>query len=677
MPLLLPTNLQSKAAASKNWIRDQNHNQIDDLLEQATDNYVDILIDFSSAPTPSSVLAIRSAASLAGGELSEVFHNVNGAAIRHVAQASLASLLQIPGVAMIEKDVGGRGSLDVSARAIKARSGFYSPNTTWSLSWITRPSVPPILLWSGYTGYGINIAIIDTGVDDEHVSLSGKFVAGYDALNASAPTDGSANPDDDNTVNCGTYHGTHVASIAMAQPFFTWDGVNWHVNDTYLGVAPRARLIDIKALDSSCGFTGANMIKAIDWAIDHRSTAWPGVSSDYYGIDVLSISSSTFDYSDGSDLISQAVNSAVSHGLVVVAAMGNNGPNNSGMGAPAAADGAIAVANVDDQGTVNRTDDSIYSSSSRGPRASDGDADQYDEMKPDVAAPGTDIMAARGGNPASNKFFEKTGTSMSTPHVAGVAALMLESRPTLTPSQIKDILRITAEDRSSTSCPTYNSSLSSKYDVCYGWGIVDAWRASHAIGLLNVTLGLNSPPNHGWTPPHAYNELVQLHLSTNATEGVSLVSFTVKASGTGNDASDIMNVTFTLDENANGEVDSGETNLASGQYPSDDSTLKLTLKQPYNLSASTSSDFIISYKFGSGATNGETYRLNLTSIEAAGLITLQTPDIIGLPLLSTTTTVVAPTLITPLQIVSGIFLAALVMAIRSRQIWRAPLRPEL
>ena len=122
-------------------------------------------------------------------------------------------------LALISLAVPHSSALDVSCRAIKARpSDVYSPNTAWEL---------------GYTGKGINIAMLDSGVDDGHPSLDGKFVAGAEFTKGSStkPTDGSYNPDD----NSG--HGTACAGVAMG---------TGESEGAYMGVAPDAKLIDVK-----------------------------------------------------------------------------------------------------------------------------------------------------------------------------------------------------------------------------------------------------------------------------------------------------------------------------------------------------------------------------------------------------------------------------------------------
>lgn len=174
----------------------------------------------------------------------------------------------------------------------------------------------------------------------------------------------------------------------------------------------------------------------------------------------------------------------------MVVAAGNDGPNNRGFSPPASADGAIVVGAVDDRGTVDREDDEVADFSSRGPRASDGDDDPYDELKPDVVAPGVDITSLANSFstlPAAG-YVTASGTSFSAPIVAGVVALMLEANPSLTPRQVREILHITAEARGE----PYDPSLPfphSKWNPAYGYGIVNAYEAVRmALALKGAAL---------------------------------------------------------------------------------------------------------------------------------------------------------------------------------------------
>jgi subtilisin family serine protease len=379
--------------------------------------------------------------------------------------------------------------LDVSAKALKARESTEYPRSAWNL---------------GYTGKGVTIAIMDTGVDDGHESLEGKFVAGADftlpfnilshmnisavgnASNYTIPDintivgilglNGTINPDDD------IGHGTHVANIAMG---------TGGENKTYRGVAPDAKLVDIKvlsllegALATASVFSYDEVIlQGLEWCILNRNTLWKNQPEEYSGIDIISMSFGVEGVgSDGSDLISRLVNIASREfGIVTIAAAGNEGAKD--FQPPAAADEAITVGAIDDKGTVSRDDDVLANYSNTGPRKSDRDVDISDELKPDVVAPGTNITSAKYSLipfiGAKNGYMAYNGTSMAAPHVAGVVALMLEANPNLSPREIKKILRETATQKGT----PYNKSIDAKYSPDYGYGIVDAYMAvKKAIG---------------------------------------------------------------------------------------------------------------------------------------------------------------------------------------------------
>lgn len=262
------------------------------------------------------------------------------------------------------------------------------------------------------TGKGITIAILDTGINYSHPDLGGctntthlagncKVLPGYDYVN------------NDNDAADDHYHGTHVAGIAAA-------------NGTLKGVAPDATLVAYKVMNSS----GSGWENDIIAAIENATAA---------GYDVISLSLGGL--GDADDLMSQAVDTAVNAGVVVVIAAGNSGPGGNSVcrnvtgGAtysicsPGTARLAITVGNTN-------KNDGLESDSSRGPNPS-----TY-EIKPELTAPGNNIVSTSIDGP--NETLR--GTSMSCPHVSGAAALLLQMHPTWTSVQVKAALVGTAKD---------------------------------------------------------------------------------------------------------------------------------------------------------------------------------------------------------------------------------------
>ena len=362
---------------------------------------------------------------------------------------------------------------DIANPAVKAKqSNEYSPNTAWDI---------------GYTGKGINIAIMDTGVDDTHPSLKGKMLAGVDFTKPETPLtprDGTYDPDDT------TGHGTTVAGISTG---------TGEPEKKYQGTAPDAMLIDVK-IGTILGIGPGEIpylqdiydsaLEGIEWTIKHKDSEWQSVPEDNYGIDILSLSwgiypedEGTAGGSDGSDEYSTALNRLVDAGVVVVVSCGNEGPDNDGLWCMGAASKVITVGATDDKNTITRTDDVIADYSSRGPRKDNNDDNPYDELKPDVVAPGTNIIQAeydRIGDGSGNGYGDRgSGTSYASPNVAGIVALMLEANPDLTPKQIKDIFRETAEQRGTPDYPDYPYPHN-KWNRSYGYGVVDAYEAVKA-----------------------------------------------------------------------------------------------------------------------------------------------------------------------------------------------------
>ena len=250
---------------------------------------------------------------------------------------------------------------------------------------------------AGLTGRGVTIGVVDTGIDASHPDLAGRIVE---------TANFTEEPDASDTHG----HGTHVASIVA--------GSGAASGGRYRGVAPDATLAVSKVIDAS-GFGQMSwMIQGMEWAAARAP--------------IVSMSVGVQMETDGTDPASLAAdNLSEQHGTLFVVAAGNNF-GNLAVGAPAAANSALTVAAVDKQ-------DKLAPYSNAGPRL--GDA----AVKPEIAAPGSDIVAARAagtslGTVVDDRHTTLSGTSMATPHVSGSAVLLKQAHPEWTAEDLRDAL---------------------------------------------------------------------------------------------------------------------------------------------------------------------------------------------------------------------------------------------
>ncbi|MFK4099315.1 S8 family peptidase [Streptomyces sp. NPDC019531] len=265
-------------------------------------------------------------------------------------------------------------------------------------------SVPQIgapTAWAaGYDGKGVKIAVLDTGIDATHPDLKDRIDGEKNFSESGAA--------DDVVDRAG--HGTHVASIVA--------GSGAKAGGKYKGVAPGARLLVGKVLGDNGEGDYSATIAGMQWAVAQ-------------GAKVVNMSLGGED-TPGTDPIEQAVDDlSASSGTLFVIAAGNDGSKRATVGSPGSAEAALTVGAVDRQ-------DAMADFSSRGPTA-DG------TLKPDITAPGVDIVAARAakgymGDPAADGYVSMSGTSMATPHVAGAAAILVQEHPDWTGAQIKAAL---------------------------------------------------------------------------------------------------------------------------------------------------------------------------------------------------------------------------------------------
>lgn len=411
---------------------------------------------------------------------------VNALLLGQVETDLLHQLSRLEGVVMVEEYGRLEFFGDIQTPATKASSSDIYPAGAWDL---------------GVTGSGVNIALTDTGVDSEHPGLLGKHVAGYDAvcfvhsdpmciLAGGRQSDGSFDPDD------GNQHGTACMGMAAA----TGIGPDGEQTGFY-GSAPNATLIDVRiGTDVGAGpFENylleqefyESAMNGLQWIIDNKDTPWQGVDETLYGIDIISLSWGITSHeaggSDGQDMHSRILDEATLAGVTVSVAAGNDGPDNDGFSGMGSSSLSITVGSTDDQNTIERSDDTIAAYSSRGPRKDNGDNNPVNELKPDVTAPGSNIIQAEGcvssggcnnnipGQDASSNSYtgRGSGTSYATPAVTGVIALMIEANPSLDPLIIREILKKTAERRGE---PTFPE-IDPYWNRDFGWGMVDARKA--------------------------------------------------------------------------------------------------------------------------------------------------------------------------------------------------------
>jgi subtilisin family serine protease len=256
---------------------------------------------------------------------------------------------------------------------------------------------------AGFDGTGIDVAVLDTGIDSTHPDLQGKVVAEMNFT--TRPTAADENG-----------HGTHVASTVA--------GSGAASGGLRKGVAPGASLLNGKVLDQNGSGEVSWAIAAMEWAADN-------------GADVISMSMQA-GFSDGTDPFAQAVNRLTrDEGVLFSIAAGNSGDFGAQtVTTPGAADLAITVGAVTKQ-------DQLASFSGRGPRQGNF------ALKPDITAPGVGIIAARAagtslGSPVDQFYTSLDGTSMATPHVSGAAAILKEEFPSFSPAQLKAALVSTA-----------------------------------------------------------------------------------------------------------------------------------------------------------------------------------------------------------------------------------------
>ncbi|MEV0385289.1 S8 family serine peptidase [Nonomuraea sp. NPDC050643] len=359
---------------------------VETLARERRADAIPLLVTYAGDPAPAALA--RSAQALPAGENVRVLDSVNGAAMTVRAGETVAFW----------------AGLRTDRKAARSVSGI-------AKVWLDRKtrvsldqSVPligaPTGWEKGYDGKGVKVAVLDTGIDVNHPDFVGRILATENFSDAPGIADRKG-------------HGTHVASTIAGG------------GATYKGVAPAASLLVGKVLGDGGNGEWSWAIAGMEWAAAQ-------------GADVVNMSLGSC-CGNGTDPMSLAVNELTKrHGTLFVAAAGNESDPLT-VSVPAAADEALAVGAVD-----KTTGTTLAGFSSRGPRLDDA------AVKPNIVAPGVDIVAARSadsalpGIPGDAAYTGFSGTSMATPHVAGAAAILAQQHPGWRAGELRDALTSTA-----------------------------------------------------------------------------------------------------------------------------------------------------------------------------------------------------------------------------------------
>jgi serine protease AprX len=313
----------------------------------------------------------------------------------------------------------------------------YDPSTDlYSMYNLTSQMGAPAWWKAGYTGKGIDVAVIDTGVSPvQGLNGTGKVVYGPDlSLESQAPK----------LRNLDTNgHGTFMAGLIAAHDSTLTAPYGSAPASAYRGIAPDARIVSLKVATADGGVDVTQVIAAVDWVVQHAHD--PGFNIRVINLSYGTNSTQAYD----ADPLAYAVEQAWKHGIVVVAAAGNTGYQKGhaaeGVADPAYDPYVIAAGGYDTKGTAALSDDvlGLYSAGSSGCGGC---------KNPDFVAPGSHLQGLRDtgsyvdqNHPEgviSTRYFRGSGTSEAAAVTSGVVALILQKYPNLTPDAVKRFIAV-------------------------------------------------------------------------------------------------------------------------------------------------------------------------------------------------------------------------------------------
>jgi serine protease AprX len=356
-----------------------------------------------------------------GGHVDQQITLIN-ALVAEVPPSALPQLTASPDVAQVTSNA----AVHLLGGSFSATGSGYNPVTNVDSMYNIEAMDGAHAYWdAGFTGQGVGVALIDSGVTPVNgLDTQGKVVYGPDLS-----TD-SRNPSLRNLDAFG--HGTHMAGIIGGLDDNV-GSISSSDSSDFMGMAPNSQIVSIKVANAAGQTDVARVLAAIDWVVAHQNTLNIGVLNLSYGAD----SNSPYVL----DPLAYAAEQAWLSGIVVVVAAGNEGNFSDGLEDPAIDPYVIAVGAAD---TANSTD--VHNHVAAG-FTSEGDGTR----NPDLAAPGTHIVSL--ADPGSyvdrvfgataeigGRFFLGTGTSQAAAIVSGAAALVLSQHPALTPDQVKALL---------------------------------------------------------------------------------------------------------------------------------------------------------------------------------------------------------------------------------------------
>jgi len=375
------------------WIAAQNNHY--DYLDE--NNKISVIVDFDHTPTP----ADQSMLEKSIGFETQFRYWLIDAIAGKIEIDRIPDLVNLPGVVFVELD----GRLGIQMEEVVPAHGVD-------------------LVWqdTGYTGEGITMAIIDTGIDGNHTALDDldddnttndpKIVAFYDAINHPEATNGTEIfPYDDNG------HGTHCAGITAG---------TGAPNYQHVGVAPRANLVGVKVLDGGGSGSFAAVMAGMEWTVEKRHEFNIRAASMSLGALTGAIEWT----SSEEESVNRMANEMMRAGVTLFIAAGNSG-GTATIGTPGSAEDVITVGSLDKDTAI-----AIYSS--QGPT-------EEGRVKPNVAFVGSSVNAPDANT--GDGYVALSGTSMATPGAAGVAVLMYQANPDLSPFDVRNIMQETSTYR--------------------------------------------------------------------------------------------------------------------------------------------------------------------------------------------------------------------------------------